>query len=60
MTLADLLSPGTIVPTAALAGAAFLAVRALKARMVRVVRVIDRNGKVHEMREDDPRISGHL
>jgi hypothetical protein len=54
---ADVFSPATIAVAAATAGATALAVRALKARLVRVVLVVDRNGKVHELPEDDPRIS---
>lgn len=55
--LADALSPATIVVATAMAGMTILAVRALRARMVRIVMVVDRNGKVHEVPEDDPRIS---
>jgi hypothetical protein len=57
---ADMLTPAVIGVAAGMVGAAIMAARAMKARLVRIVLVVDRNGRVHELPEDDPRISSHL
>lgn len=51
---ADVLSLAAVIT--ATVGAAALAVSALKARPVPIVRVVDKNGRVHELPADDPRI----
>jgi hypothetical protein len=56
----DALSAATIPMAAMVVGTLILAVRVLKARMVPVVLVVDGNGRVHELPEDDPRISSRL
>lgn len=61
MTLsADLLSPATITIAAAMAGTAALIVRALKSRPAPTVLVVDRNGRVHELPADDPRVTSRM
>lgn len=55
-----MISPATITAVAVTLGAAVLAVRALRARVVPIVRVVDRHGRVHELPADDPRISSRL